>query len=285
MLGFALARAHNLTPPAATGLWSFAAVPVVGLGIVCLVSILAHAVGLFLQQEGLTDGGRSDNGENGDKSSFPALYPGYVLALIAFAVSALAGVVCILVGGVLLLALLAYYRDLWRKPILGPIVLAGSKALAVLVGAAGGGWQGEVFAMPELLLACTAAAVYAWSAETTIHEWPRRGTARWRITLTAGVIGLAVVVTAFRISGVAAMGPWLAAWLAAWLTVRCASLSLAMGKTTGPRMEYAMTRQFQRGELLLLACLVAALLPDWQGTLAFAAVFVLFPVLALLDRR
>jgi hypothetical protein len=204
--------------------------------------------------------------------------------MIAFAVSALAGVMCILTAGVLLLALLAYYRDLWNKPVLGPAVLAGSKIPAVLLGAAAGGWRGQLL-IPELILACVALAVYTWAAEATAHELPRRSLARWRITIVSGVVGAAMAIAAFRLWGLATPGPWLVILLALWLTTRSASLSSAMGKPTGPRMEQALTRQFQRGELLLLACIIAALLPDWQGTLAFAAVFLLFPIAAFLDRR
>lgn len=289
LIGFALARTRGLQIPASgsVAMSYLAKAPILGLGIAWLVSILAHAVGLFLQQEDFEQANQSAaNGNTEDeKPRSPALYPGYVLALIAFAVSSLAGVVCILVSGVLLLALLAYYRDLWNKPVLGPIVLAGAKALAVLLGATVGGWRGQGTLLPELILACLALAVYTWAAEVTVHTLPRRGMARWRITVISGLVGLAMTIAAFRSFGPASPGPWMVVWLALWLTARSATLCAALGKLAGPRMEQTLTRQFQRGELLLLAGVVAALLPDWQAAIAFAAVFVLFPIAALLDRR
>lgn len=296
LVGFVIARMHGLAMPKISIIaapTSFMSVPVVGLGIAWLVSILAHAVGLFLQQEdfplvyrsGDSDKTADEASEEPEAKSPPALYPGYILALIAFAVSALAGVVCILVAGMLLLALIAYYRDLWKKPVLGPTVLAGSKVLAVLLGAAGGGWEGQVLAMPELFLACAALAAYTWATETTMDEWPRRGPGRWRLTMTVAVVGAAMLVAALRSSGVMTLGPWLVVWLAVWLTARTATLSVTMSKSAGPAVEQVISRQYQRGELLLLAVVTAALLPDWQGALAFAAVFVFFPIAALLEKR
>jgi hypothetical protein len=286
LIGFLLTRMHELPlPSTSTTLTSLTKAPMVGLGIAWLVSILAHAVGLFLQQEDFSNASRSaDDGNDEESPKPPSLYPGYTLALIAFAVSALAGVACILAAGVLLLALLAYYRDLWQKPVLGPVVLAGSRAVAVLLGAAAGGWRGQSPLMPELLLACVALAAYTWASEATTHKPPRRGLARWRVTIVSAVVGLTLVIYAFCRWGME-INPWLVVLLTIWLTARSASLSVAMGTSSGPQMEQALTRQFQRGELLLLAGIVAALLPEWQGTIAFGAVFVLFPVAALLDRR
>lgn len=255
------------------------------LGIACLVSILAHAVGLFLQQEDFSRANRlrRDEEDNPPPANVP-LYPGYILALIAFAISALLGVVAILVTGLLLLALLAYYRDLWRRLVLGPTCLAGATVLAVLLGAAAGGWSGDVM-LPTLYLACLVPSAYAWASETTVNRLPRRGLGRWQATLVAGAAGAILTTWAFCSQGLVALGPWLSVWLSIWLLARTGSLSHTLGQRNTPLLAHTLRCQFQRGELLLLGNIMVVCLPEWQGTLAFASVFVAFPLLALLGRR
>lgn len=286
LIGFALAR-HALGVPAwpdTISLKTIGRIPMVALGIAWLVSILAHAVGLFLQQEDFEKQVSAVRREESAPRS-PSLYPGYVLALIAFAFSALAGIACVLPAGGLLLASLAYYRDLWKKPFAGPIVLSGLKALAVLLGATAGGWRGQPAPLPDLILACGILAAYTAASEVTSHHLPRRGLTRWCMTPVSAVVGIVPVIAAFCSRGIASLNSWMTVWLAIWLTARSTSLNLAQGKIAGPTMEQTLMRQFQRGELLLLACLFTARLPEWQGTIAFAAVLVLLPLAAVLDRR
>lgn len=281
LLGFGVSQPSSPPPTATTTAKLFTSVPILGLGVALLAVILAHAVGLFLQQEKPSGGKEADEKEN---RKSPPLYPGYLLAMIAFAVSALAGVACLLVSGVLLLLLLAYYRDLWDRPRLGPVILAISRAVTVLAGAAAGGWRGQTALLPALLLAGGATAIYGWAVEATSHG-AAAGWKRWRTTATAGISGAASATWAFCCHGVSALAPWLAVWLALWLTARTISLTLAADRASGPWVQQARARQEQRGELLVLAGLAAALLPEEWSAAAFAVVFLFFPLAAWLDRR
>ncbi len=290
VVGFLLVRAQGLELAPAAAIPALAFLmrsPIVCLGIACLVNVLAHAVGLFLQQERPPEAVDDSPSEvkHTAREKLP-LYPGYVLVLIVFAVSALAGLMTAVVTGVLLLVLLAYDRIDRRRNVFRALAGGGLPALGVLLGAAAGGWQGQISLLPELLLSGFLLGGYAAATEPAPDfRDPRFGRWRWIPVGLAAVGGAVLLGVLFFRFGVAALSPWLGVWLFLWLLARTVSLTVAVTNMMGQSAPHVIRVPFQRGQLLLQALLGLAFLPAVQGWWGFLAVFLLLPVAGFFDRR
>jgi hypothetical protein len=96
-------------------------------------------------------------------------------------------------------------------------------------------------------------------------------------TLALGLVGIAC----WR-QGTAG-GTWLTLWLTFWLVVRTFYFSNTVRNWSNPDWIGMVAWQLFRGVLLLQGAILTSLLPPLGGMIAFAVVFVLFPVTNLLS--